>query len=550
MRFRDWSLAKKYGAGVAIVLILMALGMARSFQQLLDLKADLESVSRNWMGRVIAISDINRSTSDLRMLQLQYASTHDPSVHSMHAGAIIALIDRINDNRDRYEDLRQMSGPARTFMEKEEALYGAFDRHWDEFQSYSLSVVELTMEGNREQAVRVLADEARQVFDSMSISLTALIEVNQSYALDAADRAEGNLRHLRNTSAILFCFTIGLSIVFTIWLVRQISRPIRKLAVAAQEVAGGDLSVRLPVAGEDEVGRLSRAFNEMTVALSDAHERTERQRLRIERANEDLQEALRQLHEAQGQLILQEKMASLGQLVAGVSHELNTPAGALLSAGDVSERVLAKLRTILNLLPADGKDENTRALKSLLNPLADSIAVTMDAGNRIQGIVGSLRNFVRLDEAEYQMANLIEGIESSITLLGAELLRRIAIQREYGELPKVACHPAQINQVFFNILRNAAQAIDGEGRITIQTSADAERVTIRISDTGRGIEPERLRQVWDVNWSARGARVRMGSGLLTAYNIVRRHNGDLAIDSEPGRGTSVTITLPLGNTLT
>lgn len=547
MRFRDWTLGKKYGIGVAIVLLLMASGFARSFRQLVDLKDDLEVVSRNWLGRIVAVSNISRGVSDLRMVQLQYASAADTVMHAEQAEGLIQLIDLINANRDTYEDLRQMEGTAAQFSEQEEALYAQFDRNWDRYQTYSLSVVELTLSARREEAVRIIAFDAASVFDSMSVSLIGLVKTNESYAVGAADRAEENLLRLRKASLILFLVTVAISIAFTIWLVRLISRPIRQLAEGAKRVADGDLSVRVPVTADDEVGKMGNAFNAMTLALRDAHERSERQRANIEEANRELQAALLQLRETQDQLILQEKMASLGKLVAGVSHELNTPTGALLSSSDLTKRIVEKTRAIVAGLPEGSNSETMTKLRAMLDSMEDNAAITEVAGRRIQEIVASLRSFVRLDEADYLTVDLHEGIESSLTLLGTDALHRIEVIKNYGDVPKVTCMPSQINQVFYNILRNAMEAIDGRGTVTITTHATLDQAVVVIADTGRGIAQSRLNQIYDVSWVASSERVRMGSGIMTAYNIIKAHSGSLSIESELGKGTRVTISLPLNS---
>lgn len=545
MRFRDWTLGTKYAIGVGIVLMLMAAGYASSFRQLEDLKSDLEAVSRNWLGRIIAISNISRHVSDLRMLQLQYAVVSDTLLQTEQGQGMIDLIDLINDSRDRFETLRAQATGEMLFAEREEALYEQFDRHWDRYQTYSLSIVEFAMSGQTSEALRILSGDASPVFDSMSVSLSGLVEANEAYALNAADRAESSLRHLRGASLFLFLVTVGVSITFTLWLGRLISRPLRQLATGAERVAEGDLSVTLPIESKDEVGQLGKAFNRMTVGLREARERDLAQRADIEQANRELQNALSQLHEAQDQLILQEKMASLGKLVAGVSHELNTPTGALLSSSDLTKRIVTKVAAALNDSTAANQDDTLRRLRSLLHSLDENADTTGQAGRRIQEIVSSLRSFVHLDQAEYQTVDIHDGLESSITLLGTDNLRRIEIVRDYGTVPRVNCIPGQVNQVFYNVVRNAAEAIETRGVITLQTVATGDKVTIRISDTGRGIEAERLKQIYDVGWATTRDRVRMGSGVMTAYNIVRRHGGEFSIDSEVGKGTTVTITLPL-----
>lgn len=545
MRFRDWRLGKKYGMGVAIVLLLMAGGYARSFRQLVDLKDDLESVSRNWMGRIIAVSNISRGVSDLRMVQLQYATASDTVMHSEQAEGLIALIDLINANRDTYEGLRQMEAAEAQFAQQEEALYAQFDRNWDRYQTFSLSVVEHTMAGKREEAVRLIASESVAVFDSMSASLIGLVKTNESYATNAADRAEENLGKLRHASLLLFLITVAVSIAITFWLVRLISRPVRQLADGAKRVADGDLTVQLPIASNDEVGQLGQAFNVMTGALREARDRAESQRASIEQAYRELQAALQELRETQDQLILQEKMASLGKLVAGVSHELNTPTGALLSSSDLTKRIVVRVQAIVDTLSGTCDPAVVAKLHSLTESLEGNASVTEQAGRRIQEIVASLRSFVRLDEAEYLTVDLHEGIESSLTLLGSDMLHRIEIVKDYGELPEVTCIPGQVNQVFYNILRNSVEAIDNRGAITICTRSLGDKVSVTIRDTGRGIAQSRLSQIYDVGWAASTERVRMGSGIMTAYNIVRAHKGEFTIESELGKGTLVTIVLPV-----
>ncbi len=208
-----------------------------------------------------------------------------------------------------------------------------------------------------------------------------------------------------------------------------------------------------------------------------------------------------------------------------------------------SERVV-RAQTIVESLPPSFADEHAAKLRSLLESMTGNADLTEHAARRIQEIVSSLRSFVRLDEAKFQTVNIHEGVESCLTLLGTELLHGIDIVRAYGDIPEVACIPGQINQVFYNIIRNAAEAIDDRGTITIHTRDEGSSVRIEIRDTGRGIAQSRLSQIYDVGWAATNQRVRMGSGIMTAYNIVRAHAGDLRIESELGRGTAVSILLP------
>lgn len=247
----------------------------------------------------------------------------------------------------------------------------------------------------------------------------------------------------------------------------------------------------------------------------------------------------------QNQLIMQERMASLGSLVAGITHEINNPAGAIQSAADVVSRCVSRIESLLGggQGPQDfPKDERGQRV---LTALKDNTVVIAAAGERITTIVRSLKNFARPDEAEYQRVSIHEGINTTLTLLKSELKDRITVVKEYGEIPKIHCSPGQLNQVFMSLLRNASEAIDGTGTIRIKTQRKGEHVRIQLSDSGRGIPPEKLKRIFNFNFSKTASRVKMGSGLATAYNIVQRHNGEIKAESKPGEGSSFTIILPL-----
>jgi signal transduction histidine kinase len=235
-------------------------------------------------------------------------------------------------------------------------------------------------------------------------------------------------------------------------------------------------------------------------------------------------------------LIQREKMAALGLLVAGVAHEINTPMGAIHSNNDIMLRAVAKIRK--NLEP----DANGEVLR-LIGILEDVCRNNETAAERIMHIVRSLKNFARLDEAERKCVNLHEGIESTLTLLQHQLKTRIRIEKQFGELPEMLCHPNQLNQVFMNILANAAQAIPGAGIIRIRTWQDGNLVKIAISDTGVGIPREQLSKIFDPGFTTKGVGLGTGLGLSICYKIIEDHGGTIEVDSSHS-GTTFTITLP------
>ena len=249
----------------------------------------------------------------------------------------------------------------------------------------------------------------------------------------------------------------------------------------------------------------------------------------VEKQKKDLQNALEELKKAQVKLIQAEKMASLGQLVAGVAHEINTPLGAINSNNDMFARCIEKLE--------EGNDAALGMIKNIL-------PISQDAINRINTIVKSLKNFARLDEADFQEADLHEGILSTLDLIRHEI-KNIKVIKDFGEIPRVKCKPNTLNQVFMNVLVNACQSFDNEGEIFIKTGVEDDNVFVKIKDTGRGISEENLAKIFDPGFTTKGVGVGTGLGLSISYEIIAEHKGKITVESEVGVGTEFTIKLPI-----
>jgi len=236
------------------------------------------------------------------------------------------------------------------------------------------------------------------------------------------------------------------------------------------------------------------------------------------------------------QLIQSEKMAALGLLVAGVAHEINTPMGAIHSNNDIMTRAVGKVRKLLERAP----DNEVRRLLDILGEVCRNNEI---ATERIMNIVRNLKNFARLDEAERKKVNIHEGIESTLSLMRHQLKSRIRIVKCFGDIPEIECYPNELNQVFMNILVNAAQAIKHRGEITVKTWREGDRVKIAISDTGVGIPPENLSKVFDPGFTTKGVGLGTGLGLSICYKIVQEHRGTIEAESSK-QGTTFTISIP------
>jgi signal transduction histidine kinase len=255
------------------------------------------------------------------------------------------------------------------------------------------------------------------------------------------------------------------------------------------------------------------------------------------------------------QLIQREKMASVGQLVAGVAHELNNPIGFVSSNVSTLEDFLGRLRAILDAyraadLPAPDRERIEARWRELkvdyalryLDPMIQGIR---EGAERTRKIVRDLRVFARSGDEAWQAVDLHEELESSLTLLNHLLKDRITVHRKYGALPSVECVRSQVDQVFLNVLANAAQAITGPGEITIETRAEDGWAVVVIGDTGPGIPPDVIGRIFDPFFTTKPVGEGTGLGLSISYEIVKKHGGTIEAAGPPGQGAVFTIRLPL-----
>ncbi len=258
--------------------------------------------------------------------------------------------------------------------------------------------------------------------------------------------------------------------------------------------------------------------------------------------NERLEETIRMLNATQAQLVQSGKMVALGNLVAGIAHEINTPIGTIKSGNDLSEKIANRL---LNSLSMEERVENIeKELQKTLSILQQSSQNNAAAAERIIKIIQSLKNFARLDEADFLKTDIHEGLDSTLTLIGHEIGGRVDVERKYGKLPEVYAYANELNQVFMNLLLNAIQATPEGGKISIRTFRNNGNICVSITDTGKGIPQDKLATLFEPGFTKDSSRVKMRTGLYTTYNIISKHHGDITVDSEVGKGTTFTIHIP------
>ena len=300
----------------------------------------------------------------------------------------------------------------------------------------------------------------------------------------------------------------------------------------------------------------------LTLSVERALERRSLQRTarsykaHLENQNEELANSKTALERLQAQLVHTEKMASLGQLSAGIAHELNNPAGFVYGNMDILRVYLADLERLLSAydqvtLPPDAA-VTINSLKTeinyekLLRDLSSIMSDCREGAQRICDVVKNLRLFSRLDEAELKRVDIHEGLDSTIRLLSRYYSDgRIVLHRDYGELPAVNCYAGQLNQVWMNLLGNAAQAVPDQGEVSIATRRDGDWVTIAISDTGTGIAEDQLSRIFDPFFTTKPVGEGTGLGLSISYGIIERHGGTITVTSEVGSGTTFTVRIPI-----
>lgn len=242
-----------------------------------------------------------------------------------------------------------------------------------------------------------------------------------------------------------------------------------------------------------------------------------------------------------------DRLATLGMLMAGIAHEINTPLGALASNHDVVKRALRRLHDILE---DDVVDEYELVeVRKIVKALNGTLRVNDLAVERVLELVGSLRSFGRPDRAEVDRADVVEGIETALTLLRHKIGDGISVERDFEELPEIECFPVEVNQLFMNLLLNAVQAIeaqgDGRGTVTVRGRNREGGIVLEVEDDGPGMSSEVRQRIFEPGFTTKSGRVGMGLGLLISRQVIDHHHGSISVDSQVGAGTTFTVVLPV-----
>ncbi|MBM3297493.1 MAG: HAMP domain-containing protein, partial [Candidatus Aminicenantes bacterium] len=322
-----------------------------------------------------------------------------------------------------------------------------------------------------------------------------------------------------------FVLVAGLCVLFLLLVLflttGQLVKPLQKIAAATQEIARGDLSHRVEVGSRDEVGRLADSFNRMTDNLETANEKLVDWTKTLEKR---VEERTRELREAQAGLVQSEKLASLGKLAAGIAHEINNPLGGILIYSHLT----------LEDTPKD-------------SPAQENLRKIVKETTRCKNIVKGLLEFARPKDPEMTLTDIPEVVEKTLAIFERQaLFQNITLRKEFSPLPRLVVDASQLQQVFINIILNAAEAMKGRGTLTIRATSEEEGwLRLEFIDTGHGIRPEDREHLFEPFFTTKEVGQGTGLGLAISYSIIKKHRGEIEVRSEPGRGAAFIIRLPL-----
>lgn len=392
------------------------------------------------------------------------------------------------------------------------------------------------------QMLRNSSGEEAIVLDNLTQSLTDLIstvEIHKQQGAEALEQAEG----LRNRIIIgSMLISALIAVLLADKTRRAIAQPLETVTNFAQQVTReSNFNLQVPVTTDDEIGVLAASFNQLIQRVS---------------------EYTKELKQTQSLLIQTEKMSSLGQMVAGIAHEINNPVNFIGGNIDYANQYIEDLAGLVTLYqeyypnPPDAILERIEdiELEFLREDLPKTLSSMKMGADRIREIVVSMRNFSRCDDGKMKTADIHEGIDSTLVILNHRLKQGIQVIKQYGKLPAVECYPAQLNQVFMNIISNAIDALEDVKKrdkgysptIWISTELTADNtVTVKIRDNGPGIADASAQQIFDPFFTTKSIGKGTGLGLAISDQILAKHHGKIEVNSQIGQGTEFVIALPV-----
>jgi len=366
-----------------------------------------------------------------------------------------------------------------------------------------------------------------------------------------------NIRIMFENMKIFVFILLFFGLLASAMMSRIINSPLIKLTKGVKEFAGGNFDYRLKETRFGEINELVKAYNDMASQLlelySSLEQKVQERTLELEKANEDLKEA-------QAMMVHSEKMRSLGELVAGIAHEINNPINFIYGNIMILDKYTKDMFELIEKydeneasIPDDKRAEIEQMkeeidIEFLKDDIKELIRSCIEGTERTKNIILDLKNFSRMEEMVMAQFDIPKEIDTTLNILNNKYKNRITVHKNYEEgLPKIEAYGGQINQVFMNILDNAAAAIENTGDVYIDVKKIGENVEIKFKDTGKGIKKENLNKVFDPFFTTKPVGQGTGLGMSISYRVIQNHSGTISVESEPGQGATFTIVLPINH---
>ncbi|MHB9103385.1 MAG: ATP-binding protein [Sulfuricella sp.] len=553
-----YSLRARFALGLGAVLLpFLVAAIVGQFYLLPRLIEPLEDIVRE-------LAEEMEPVTHMQMLLLQAAMP----VNDYLINGDTDELRQFEQLRQRVERAFQEASPERFTLAEERALIGSARVEWAQALSLGEQLLRLPDPVGNAAAVRDMKrfdahiDRAVSALDEAHDHFHQVIDRNRT-------QADATRTRVLWVAFATFVLAAAVSLFASAALARPLLAGFGALGKATALLTGGDLSARAVLDRKDELGQLAFAFNAMAeklekdeVALRESGICVEQRTAALTASNAELQALNQELEETHIHLLQSEKMASIGQLAAGVAHEINNPIGYVYSNLGTLEKHVQDLLSMVEAYEQAEEaiaDAEVRArlqanrIKLDVNYLKEDLRELMgeskDGITRVKNIVQNLKDFSHVDVSdEWQQADLHAGLNSTLNIVNNETKYKAEVIKEYGDIPEVECLPSQLNQVFMNLLVNASHAIEEHGTITIRTGKEGNEVWVEVADTGKGIVSEHLQKIFDPFFTTKPIGKGTGLGLSLSYGIIQKHHGRIEVKSVVGKGTSFKVWLPMQHT--